>query len=91
MEQMTRSELRKKIMTILYQISVYNEGTIDAMISTISNKGYASNGTTEKQLGSYLEYTISYSDGQALAQKQLLSAGSTETYKVLLKFKDNKT
>ena len=72
-----------------FEVDAVNEGSIDAMIGTISNKVYAANGTTEKQLGSYLEYTVTYSDGQALAQNQLLAADSTETYKVLLKFKDN--
>ena len=72
-----------------FTVDAVNSGTIDAMIGTISNKVYAANGTTEKELGSYLEYTISYDDNVALAQNQILAAGTSETYKVLLKFKDN--
>lgn len=35
MEQMTRSELRKKIMTILYQINVYNHNKIDYKVDDV--------------------------------------------------------
>jgi len=35
MEQMTRSELRKKIMTILYQINVYNNNKIEYKVDDV--------------------------------------------------------
>ena len=37
----------------------------------------------------YLTYSVTYSDGVELAQYQLLNAGSTETYKVKLEFKND--
>lgn len=38
MEQMTRSELRKKIMTILYQINVYNNNKIEYKVDDVINE-----------------------------------------------------
>lgn len=38
MEQLTRSELRKKIMTILYQINVYNHNKIEYNINDVINE-----------------------------------------------------
>ena len=34
-----------------FTVDAVNAGSIDAMISTVSNKVYAANGTTEKELG----------------------------------------
>ena len=71
-----------------FTIDAKNEGTIDGMINVVSNKTYESNGTTEKTLPAYLTYSVTYSDGKAIAPKQLLKAGSTEKYKVRVEFKD---
>lgn len=38
MEQLTRSELRKKIMTILYQINVYNHNKIEYRVNDVINE-----------------------------------------------------
>ena len=38
MEKITRSELRKKIMTILYQISVYNANKIEYRVDDVINE-----------------------------------------------------
>lgn len=38
MEQLTRSELRKKIMTILYQINIYKSNKIDYDVETVINE-----------------------------------------------------
>ena len=71
-----------------FTVDAKNEGTIDGMVNTVSNKVYESNGTTEKTLPEYLTYSITYSDGKTIEPKQLLSAGSTEKYKVRVEFKD---
>lgn len=71
-----------------FTVDAKNEGTIDGMVNTVSNKVYESNGTTEKTLPEYLTYTVTYSDGKAIEPKHLLSAGSTEKYKVRVEFKD---
>ena len=71
-----------------FTVDAKNEGTIDGMVNTVSNKVYESNGTTEKTLPEYLTYSVTYSDGKAIEPKQLLSAGSTEKYKVRVEFKD---
>ena len=71
-----------------FTVDAKNEGTIDGMVNTVSNKVYESNGTTEKTLPAYLTYSVTYSDGKAIAPKQLLKAGTTEKYKVRVEFKD---
>ena len=71
-----------------FTVDAKNEGTIDGMVNVVSNKVYESNGTTEKTLPEYLTYTVTYSDGKAIEPKHLLSAGSTEKYKVRVEFKD---
>jgi len=70
-----------------FTIDAVNEGSIDAMIESFSNKTYESNGTTEKNLPSYLNYSVSYNDGIALANKQKLTANTTEKIKVRVEFK----
>jgi len=71
-----------------FTIDAKNEGTIDGMVNVVSNKTYESNGTTEKALPEYLTYSVTYSDGKAIAKNQLLKAGTTEKYKVRVEFKD---
>ena len=71
-----------------FTVDAKNEGTIDGMVNVVSNKVYESNGTTEKTLPEYLTYSVTYSDGKAIEAKHLLSAGSTEKYKVRVEFKD---
>ena len=75
--------------TYEFTVDAVNDGTIDGMISVVSKGVYASNGTTPKNLPDYLEYTVTYSDGVAIANHQLLSANSTETYKVRVHYKED--
>ncbi len=77
--------------TYEFTVDAVNDGSIDAMISTFSKGVYASNGTTPKTLPDYLEYTVTYSDGIEIANKQLLESGKTETYKVRVHYKEDIT
>ena len=77
--------------TYEFTVDAVNDGTIDAMISTFSKGVYASNGTTPKTLPDYLEYTVTYSDGIEIANKQLLESGKMETYKVRVHYKEDIT
>lgn len=70
-----------------FTVDAVNNGTIDAMIQNFSNKAYESNGTTEKSIPTYLNYSVTYSDGVALANNQKLDAGTTEKVKVRVEFK----
>ena len=70
-----------------FTVDAVNEGSIDAMIESFSNKTFESNGTTEKTLPTYLNYSVTYSDGIALAPKQKLDANTTEKIKVRVEFK----
>ncbi len=69
-----------------FTVDAVNEGTIDAMIESITSK---LNGATITTLPDYLEYVISYADGVSLAVNQALAAGDTETYKVTIKYRDD--
>ncbi len=77
--------------TYEFTVDAVNDGSIDAMIDTFSKGVYASNGTTEKTLPDYLEYTVTYSDGVEISQNHLLEAGKTETYKVRVHYKEDIT
>ncbi len=68
-----------------FTIDVVNAGTIDAMISTISNTSL----TEEQQR--YLTYTVSYVSGAAIVEKQLLGATKTEKLKLRAEFKKDIT
>ena len=67
-----------------FTVDAVNAGTIDAMIDTISSK---MGGVEITTLPNYMEYSVTYSDGVALAPNQYLKAGTTETYKVHIGFK----
>ena len=77
--------------TYEFTVDAVNDGSIDAMISVVSNGVYAANGTTPKTLPDYLEYTVTYSDGVPISQNHLLEAGETETYKVRVHYKEDIT
>ena len=68
-----------------FTVKEVNKGTIDAMVSTISKTGL-----TESQ-AKYLDYTVNYSDGTAVSEKQLLAANQKETIKVRVAFKKDLT
>ena len=77
--------------TYEFTVDAVNDGSINAMVSVVSNGVYAANGTTPKNLPDYLEYTVTYSDGVEIAQNHLLEAGETETYKVRVHYKEDIT
>ena len=74
-----------------FTVDVVNGGTIDAMVGTITQGVYASNGTTPKTLPDCLEYTVTYSDGISIEQNHLLEHNSTETYRVRVYYKEDIT
>ena len=61
-----------------FTVDAVNDGTIDAMVDSISK-------TTD--IPEYLDYTIAYSDGTIIESKHLLSANKTEEYKVRVEYK----
>ncbi len=67
-----------------FTVDVANEGTMDAMIDSFSITPTLT--TAQKK---YLEYTITYSDGTPLANKQELKANTTETLKVQFNYIEN--
>ena len=75
--------------TYEFTVDAVNDGSINAMVSVVSNGVFAANGTTPKTLPDYLEYSVTYSDGVAIAQNHLLEAGDTETYKVRVHYKED--
>ena len=74
-----------------FTVDALNAGSIDGMIDTITSTYKIGNGETtpitSNNLPAYLNYTVTYSDGVAIAQNHKLEANSTETYKVRIEFK----
>ncbi|MBR2997756.1 MAG: hypothetical protein IKF37_01600, partial [Bacilli bacterium] len=67
-----------------FTVDAVNAGTIDGMVSIVSNK---LNGTEITTLPSYLEYKVTYEDGVDIAPNHLLEAGTSEKYKVHVGYK----
>ena len=70
-----------------FTVDMVNKGTINAMITSVSNKVYQANGTTERTLPEYLKSTVTYDDGIAIAEKHKLDAGASEKIKVRVEFR----
>ena len=67
-----------------FTVDAKNDGTIDGMITSISNKVYENNVEVNP---TYLESTITYTDGTTIANNHLLASGEKETYKVKVQYK----
>ena len=67
-----------------FTVDAVNDGTLDAMIDTISSE---MGGVEITTLPNYMEYSVTYSDGVPLEQYQYLKVGETKTYKVHIGFK----
>ena len=67
-----------------FTIDAVNAGTIDGMVSVVSNK---LNGVEITTLPNYLEYKVTYEDGVDIAPNHLLASGTSEKYKVHVGYK----
>ena len=76
-----------KIPTDEYSFMVYvvNDGSIDAMVSDVVKSGITTN--QEK----YTEFSVTYSDGQEIKEKDKLGAGERLPIKVKVRYKDDIT
>ena len=64
-----------------YYVDVKNDGTIDAMIGSLSNTSLTTN------QAKYLNYGVTYDDGATIEQYDKLDAGDTVTLKVRVEYK----
>lgn len=64
-----------------YYVDVKNDGTIDAMIGSLSNTSLTTN------QAKYLAYTVTYNDGATIEQYDKLDSGETVTLKVRVEYK----
>ena len=64
-----------------FTVDAVNDGTIDAMVDTVSNTGL-----TEDQL-KYLDYKVELKNGDPLEHGYILLQGTRKTYKVRLEYK----
>ena len=72
-----------------FTVIVENTGNIDAMIDSVSSK-LGNTEITSGTLPSYLDYSVSYSDGTPISAKHILVGnGGIETFKVRLEFKED--
>ena len=72
-----------------FTVDAKNDGTIDAMVTGISNKVYEN--SVEITKPDYLDFIVSYGDGTAIENNHLLASTKSETYKVKVMYKDNLT
>ena len=69
-----------------FTVTAENTGTIDAMIdSVVSKRGDTV--ITTGTLPSYIDYSVTYADGIAIAPKHMLAKNTEETYKVRIAYK----
>ena len=66
-----------------FTVDAENDGTVDARLSEVSVKGI----TTDQQ--AYATYSVTYSNGNAIAVGDTLAAGTTRTVKVRVAYKDD--
>ena len=64
-----------------YNVDVKNDGTLDALIGSLSNTTLTTN------QAKYLNYTVTYSDGAVIEQYDKLESGETVTLKVRVEYK----
>ena len=62
-----------------FKVDVVNAGSIDAMVDIVSSK---MNNVEITTLPNYLKYSVTYSDGNTIKQKDALDSGERESYKV---------
>ncbi len=67
-----------------FTVDAKNDGTMDAMIGSMNA---TVNGNPISYLPVYLNYSITYADGEPLAESQELKSNEKETYKIRLEFK----
>ena len=67
-----------------FTVDAVNAGTIDGMVSVVSNK---LNGTEITTLPNYVEYKVSYVDDIDIAPNHLLASSTSEKYKVHIGYK----
>ncbi len=70
-----------------FTVDAKNDGSIDAMIESVTSKYNGVAISTSNPLPNYIEYSVSYSDGEAIEVNQLLKSGQKEKYKVRVAFK----
>lgn len=66
-----------------FDVDITNDGTIDAMIGSLSIYGIS----FEQE--NYLTFSVTYADGQPLKEKDLLKAGETKTIHLEISYDDN--
>ncbi len=70
-----------------FTVDAVNDGTVDGMIGSITSKLNNVAISSTNQIPAYLDYSVTYEDGTAIAANHLLEAGDSETYKVRVEFK----
>lgn len=77
-----------------FTVTAANSGSIDAMIDSFTSKIKIGDGEEQDVTGhlpEYLDYSVTYSDGTAVAAKQKLDHGTSEVFKVRLSYKTDIT
>ena len=70
-----------------FAVDIVNDGTMDVMISDLSNSVYASDGTTEISLPTYLRSTLTDTDGATVMLDEILPKKTRRTVVVRIEFR----
>ena len=69
-----------------FTVDVVNDGSIDAMIESVTTK---INGSSTNTLPEYIKYSTTYIDGIEIKNNHRLNAGNVETYLVRVEYDSN--
>ena len=72
-----------------FTVDVVNAGSIDAMIESISSKYNDVEIDVDHPVPNYIDYSVTYSDGEEIEENHLLSHNTRETYKVHIGYKED--
>ena len=66
-----------------FTVDVVNDGTLDAEIASIVKTEFT------QEVAEYLDFQVTYADGSAISEGNLLANNTSATYKVRIKYKDD--
>ncbi|MBR3211289.1 MAG: hypothetical protein IKF71_05090 [Bacilli bacterium] len=70
-----------------FTVDIVNDGSIDAMIGSISSKLNGTEISVSNPIPSYLSYEVTYIDDTPIAVYHYLKGNTTETYKIRVSYK----
>ena len=70
-----------------FTVDVVNDGSLDAMVGSVTNQLNGVEIDAEHPLPAYLKYSVTYFDGKDILSNHLLKANSKEIYRIRLEYR----